>query len=66
MGKITSKIIAEQAGVSVSTVSLVLNNKPGVGKKTRDKILRILMENDIHPKKILKARFLKMLFASAR
>ncbi|MBN2884100.1 MAG: LacI family DNA-binding transcriptional regulator [Clostridia bacterium] len=50
MGKITSKIIAEQAGVSVSTVSLVLNNKPGVGKKTRDKILRILMDNDIHPK----------------
>jgi LacI family transcriptional regulator len=43
----TSKKIAQLAGVSVSTVSIVLNGKPGVGGKTRDRILAILKENGI-------------------
>jgi LacI family transcriptional regulator len=38
------KDIAEKAQVSVATVSLVLNNKPGVSGQTRQKILGIARE----------------------
>ena len=41
--------IAEKAGVSASTVSRVVNNKPGVGEKTRKKILALLEENNYTP-----------------
>ena len=34
--------IAQQSGVSMSTVSLVLNNKPGVSKETRSRVLEVL------------------------
>jgi LacI family transcriptional regulator len=40
------KDIAESAGVSSATVSLVLNNKPGVGEKTRERILDIARTMD--------------------
>jgi LacI family transcriptional regulator len=48
--KITSKEIARLAGVSVSTVSIVLNNKPGVGSETRQRVLAILSEYEISSK----------------
>jgi LacI family transcriptional regulator len=38
---ITMKDIAEKAGVSVNTVSRVLNNKPDISKQTRENVLRI-------------------------
>lgn len=38
----TLKQIADEAGVSVSTVSLVLNNRPGVGAETRSEIRELL------------------------
>ena len=41
----TVREIAKHAGVAASTVSLVLNNKPGVRKETREKILALLLEN---------------------
>lgn len=50
MSKITSKEIAELAGVSVSTVSIVLNNKSGVGEETRRRVLDILASHGIFPK----------------
>lgn len=50
MGKITSKEIARLAGVSVSTVSIVLNNKAGVGEETRKRVLDILASYGIFPK----------------
>lgn len=51
MGKaLTSKEIAKQAGVSVSTVSIVLNQKTGVSEETRAKILNIFDENGIRLK----------------
>lgn len=34
-----AKDIAKKLGISATTVSLVLNNKPGVGKKTRERVL---------------------------
>lgn len=37
--------IAKQAGVSPATVSLVLNNKPKVNKKTRARVAILLAEN---------------------
>ena len=39
---ITIKEIADIANVSTATVSLVLNNKPGVGQDTRQRILKIV------------------------
>ncbi len=38
--------IAKEAGVSASTVSRVLNNRPGINKETRDKVLQIIDENN--------------------
>lgn len=39
--KVTLKQIAQQAGVSVNTVSLALRNMPNVKKETREEILQI-------------------------
>lgn len=44
--KMKAKEIAKLFGVSPSTVSLVLNNKPGVGEETRQQILKLLRENN--------------------
>ncbi|WP_041076065.1 LacI family DNA-binding transcriptional regulator [Thermotoga caldifontis] len=41
---VTMRDIAERAGVSVNTVSRVLNNKPDISKETREKILKIAKE----------------------
>ena len=41
----TVREIAQQAGVAASTVSLVLNNKPGVRRELREKITCMLLEN---------------------
>lgn len=41
--------IAKTAGVSASTVSRVLNNKPGVNNETRQKVSRLLKEYHFEP-----------------
>lgn len=41
--------IAKIAGVSHTTISRVLNNKPGVKKETKEKILKILDDNAYFP-----------------
>jgi len=41
--------IAEEAGVSASTVSRVINNKPGVNPETRKKIQELLERRHYHP-----------------
>jgi len=46
--------IAKAAGVSVNTVSRVLNDKPGINEKTRNKVKKILEENDYSPNEITK------------
>lgn len=49
MKKLTVKDIALKAGVSVTAVSFVLNNKPGVSAATREKIQKIIDETDFKP-----------------
>lgn len=40
----TLRDIAEKAGVSVSTVSRVLNDRPGIGAETRTRVLNVAQE----------------------
>ena len=47
MRKMTSKEIARLAGVSVSTVSIILNGKPGVSEETRIRVMDILEQNGL-------------------
>ena len=48
--KVTISDIARMANVSKATVSRVINNKPeGVGKDTRDNILKIIKETGFQP-----------------
>lgn len=44
----TIRDIAELAGVSTSTVSRVINNE-NVGKKTKQKVLKIIEKYDYYP-----------------
>ncbi len=50
MAKMTIKDIAKLAGVSVSTVSLVLSNRGYVSAKTRRKVERIIAKYNYHPR----------------
>lgn len=49
MSRVTIKDIARLAQVSPSTVSLVLNKKPGVAKDTRYRVLRVARELNFTP-----------------
>ncbi len=40
------KDVAREAGVSIATVSLVFNRKPGVGRETRERVLRVARNLD--------------------
>lgn len=45
----TIKDIASMAGVSIGTVHMALNQKPGVSAATRDRICALAKEMDYHP-----------------
>ncbi|MEX2190060.1 MAG: LacI family DNA-binding transcriptional regulator [Bacteroidota bacterium] len=47
----TIEDVARKAGLSVSTVSLVLNNKANVRKETRKKVQAVIAELDYHPQR---------------
>ncbi len=49
MNDISISEIAAMAGVSKATVSRVINNKPDVGAKTRERILDIMKYTNFHP-----------------
>lgn len=51
--------IAKLAGVSISSVSLALNNRPGISEKTRQKILDIVKKNNYIPPKKFKPEYKK-------
>ncbi len=46
--KITIRDVAKKAGLSVSTVSLITNNKPNVNDETRRKVLEIIKQLGYH------------------
>lgn len=50
--QITLKDIARMADVAESTVSRALNDKAGVGEKTKHKILKIAKENNYRPNQL--------------
>lgn len=54
--------IAKLSGCGIGTVSRVINNQPGVSEKTREKILKVIAENNYEPNE--NARQLKMKTAS--
>lgn len=47
--KVTIKDIADSAGVTIGTVHCALNGKPGVGQKTRERIISIAKSMNYHP-----------------
>ena len=49
MDKITIKDVAKLAGVSVGSVSMVLNNRKGVASKTVEKVLAVVKELNYTP-----------------
>ena len=48
--RVTMADVAGQSGVSLSTVSLVLRDKPGVGADTRQRVLETAKALGYHPK----------------
>lgn len=49
---LTLKDIAKMVGVAESTVSRAINNKPGVGQETREKIMELVRKYDYEPNKL--------------
>ncbi len=49
MARTTIKDIARECGVSLSTVSLVLNNNPRISASTREKVLKAVQRNEYQP-----------------
>ena len=49
MKRLTVKEIAKMAGVSVTAVSFVLNDRPGVSDATREKVQKIIKETGFRP-----------------
>jgi len=58
---VTLREIAKFAGVSRSTVSRVINNQPGVGQQTRERVLRIIQEHDFKPDPVARSLSLQRL-----
>lgn len=52
MAKVTIADVAKKANVSLSTASYALNNKSGVGEKTRERILQLAKEMNYQPNAI--------------
>lgn len=58
--KVKAVEIARKLDISKATVSLALNNKPGVSEKTREKIFKCLEElNGVHEQKVEEQQILK-------
>jgi LacI family transcriptional regulator len=49
--RLTIRDVAKKSGLSVSTVSLVLNEKASVAKETREKIQKVIAELNYHPQR---------------
>ncbi len=51
----TIRDIAKLAGVSITTVSKVINDYPDIGEKTRQKVLKIMEQENYHPNAIARS-----------
>ncbi|MBA7691753.1 HTH-type transcriptional repressor PurR [subsurface metagenome] len=45
----TIRDVAQKAGITISTASLVLNGKPNVSEETQQKVFKAAEELDYHP-----------------
>ena len=54
-GNITIKDVAKQAGVSISTVSRVINDSKPVTDEVKQKVLEVIKETDIYQIHLLEA-----------
>ncbi|MCF7944375.1 MAG: LacI family transcriptional regulator [Spirochaetia bacterium] len=50
MKKVSLSDIAKASGVSISTVSRIINNSPGIAEKTRNHVLDVMKDLNYHPK----------------
>ena len=46
---VTLKDIAERVGVSITTVSRVLNGKGSISQETKDKVFQVMRELNYYP-----------------
>ena len=46
---ITIKDVAKEAGVSIATVSKVINGKPSISEPTRLRVLEVIKQLNYHP-----------------
>nr|WP_122013408.1 LacI family DNA-binding transcriptional regulator [Maliibacterium massiliense] len=53
--KVTIKMIAERAGTSIGTVDRALNNRPGIGKATKARVLTLAQEMGYTPNQFASA-----------
>ena len=49
--RLTIRDVAKKSGLSVSTVSLVLNDKSSVAKETREKVQKVIADLNFHPQR---------------
>ena len=42
---VTLRQLAQQLGLSAATLSMVLNNKPGISQQTRDRVMAAIHES---------------------
>ena len=50
MKTITIKDIAKECGVGVSTVSRAINNHPDISDETKERIMKVIRENNFTPR----------------